>query len=144
MSGIISLSEASSIGLHACLLLARSEGRMLRTQQIAESLDVSAAHLSKVLQRLGRAGLVEAVRGPRGGTRLARPASEISLLEVYEAIDGRFSPSTCLLSRPICEDGSCCLLGGLLQDLNGRIREHLSRTSLSEACNGVRNSVVTL
>jgi Rrf2 family protein len=49
---------------------------------------VPEAYLAKHLQALSRAGVVESVPGPRGGYRLARPADEISVLDVVEAIDG--------------------------------------------------------
>ena len=143
MAGIINISEAANIGMHACMVLARSgPERKLRTRRIAETLGVSAAHLSKVLQRLGRAGLVEATRGPRGGNRLARPAAAISLLDIYEALEGPLVDGDCLLPRPICGGGACCLLGGLLRDMNRAAREYLRGISLAEACNDIRQPVV--
>ena len=143
MAGIIGISEAASIGMHACLLLARCQaGQMLRTKEIAAALGVSAAHLAKVLQRLGRAGLIEAVRGPRGGNRLVRPAASVTLLDVYEAIEGHLTAAECLLPRPICRGGSCCLLGGLLQDMNLAARDYLAKISLADACNEIRSPAV--
>ena len=94
-------------------------------------LHVSQAHLSKVLQRLSKAGLVRPLRGPRGGFTLARSASRITLLDVFEAIEGPLQPSGCLLSHPICEDRGC-ILGGLLESTNRKVREYLTGTRLSE------------
>ena len=76
-------------------------------------------------------GLVEATRGPKGGFRLAKPGSEISLLQVYEAIEGPLADTTCLLGEPICR-GDKCILGGLLETVNRQVREYLASTTLAD------------
>lgn len=131
MAGLVRVSEAASLGLHAAMLLARAAPSLLRTRDIGERMGASQAHLVKVLQSLSRAGLVETERGPRGGARLTRPAGEITLLQVYEAVDGPLEASECLLTRPVC-DGSCCMVGKLLYRMNQEVRQHLARTSLAD------------
>jgi len=88
MSGVLKISNAATIALHAMTYLAAFPDNKHMTKEIASLHQVSEAHLSKVLQRLTRAGLVKAVRGPKGGFSLAKSADEISLLEVYETIEG--------------------------------------------------------
>ena len=105
--------------------------RLATARDIAKVLSVSEAHLAKVLQRLSRVGLVESTRGPKGGSRLAKPGDEISLLEVYETIEGSFRPSNCLLAARICR-GDKCILAGLLKNLNREVMEYLERTKLSD------------
>lgn len=135
MAGLVRASEAASLGLHAAMLLARAESALVRTRELGERIGASQAHLVKVLQSLTRAGLVATERGPRGGVRLARPAREITLLQVYEAVDGPLVASECLLKRPIC-DGSCCLVGKVLYGMNQEVRQHLARTSLADVWSG--------
>ena len=137
MAQMVRTSEAAAIGLHAALLLAASPGRCLSAAEIAERLDVSVNHCSKVLQRLTRAGMVRAVRGPRGGFRLARPAEEIGLLEVYEAIDGPLEDTTCLFSQPHCRMGEC-ILSGMFDEVNRVIRSYLSPATLADVLDGHR------
>ena len=93
-------------------------------------LGASENHLAKVLQQLVRAGLVASRRGPRGGFVLARPAAEIRLLEIYEAVAGPLRPTECLLANKLC-DGRTCLFGDLLVDLHARLADHLGRTTLA-------------
>jgi len=99
--------------------------------RIARTLCVSEAHLAKVLQRLSKAGFLVSVRGPNGGFRLARSPEKITLLEVFEAIDGPFEPEECLM-----HDHSCgqigCLFGDLLGDINRQVREYLGGRNLED------------
>ena len=83
------LSDGVEWGVHACVLLAvlPAEGA-LPAARVAEYHGVPSAYLAKHLQALARAGVLETVKGPRGGYRLARPATEITVLDVVEAIDG--------------------------------------------------------
>lgn len=131
MPSLIRISEAASIALHAAMILALDEGKTCSTRAIAATLRVSDAHLSKVLQRLTRVGLVTPVRGPKGGFRLGRDAGTITLLDVYEAIEGPIQPHTCLLERPICE-GQCCIVGSLLKQVDA-VRDRLEETTLAQA-----------
>ena len=131
MSHILKISEAASLALHAVVFLAAKPGRLVPTKEIASTLHLSEAHLSKVLQRLARAGLVRSIRGPKGGFTLGKPCDRISLLDVYEAIEGPFVSSNCLLDSPVC-GGEQCILGGLLETANKLVEEYLAGTKLSE------------
>ena len=64
------------------------EARILQTRQIAARFELSPHYLSVVLRELRRLGLVESVKGNRGGYRLLRPAAEINLLELYRSLAG--------------------------------------------------------
>ncbi len=128
MSKVLNISEAVSLAFHSMAVLVQDPEVLHSTRGMATMLGVSEAHLSKVLQRLHRAGLVRSVRGPRGGFGLAEGAEEATLLSIYEAIEGPLTPAGCLLSRPVC--GGNCILGGLLDEVNRSVREHLAGTRL--------------
>jgi Rrf2 family protein len=83
------------------------------------------------MQRLARAGFVTALRGSRGGFRLKRPSNSITLLNVFETIEGKIETSTCLVGAPVCSSGKC-ILGNLLESINSQVRSYLSRTRLSD------------
>ncbi len=131
MSSLVKMSEAASIALHAMSLLAHGGKKKLSVKEIASRLRVSEPHLSKVLQRLAKSGLVQSTRGPGGGFSLKRPAAEISLLHIYETIEGPLSHSRCLFNRPVCQ-GEQCVIGGLLEPVDRMAVEYLSGTHLSE------------
>jgi Rrf2 family protein len=83
------LSDGVEWGVHACTLLAAlPPDNALPAAKLAEYHGVPAAYLAKHLQALARAGVLETVKGPRGGYRLARSATDITLADVVAAIDG--------------------------------------------------------
>ena len=82
--------------LHCATTLAQlAPGATASAAQLAEYYDLPAPYLAKQLQALVRAGVLSATTGPRGGFRLARPAAEITLLRMVEAVDGAASPYEC-------------------------------------------------
>jgi len=139
MAQLVRMTEAGALGLHAMVVLAANEsaapGRPTPTQEIADTLAASPAHLSKVLQRLAGRGIVASVRGPGGGFRLTRPSEEITLLEVYEAIEGDVSPSGCLFPDRICSRETC-IMGGCIERANREIRKYLAETRLASLVTG--------
>lgn len=125
------LSEAVSLAFHASAVLASDSDSLFTTPQIAAALSASEAHLSKVMQRLVKAGLVTSTRGPNGGFRLARPAANIMLVEIYEAIEGAPKPIACLMSVPLC-DGEKCILGKMIGEINRIVIDNLTGKTLAQ------------
>lgn len=125
------ISEAASLALHAAAVVASAENAPTSAAGIAELLGASRAHLSKVLARLSKAGIVRGTTGPGGGFTLSRPAREISLLEIYESVEGPLETDKCLFDLPICEP-STCPLSQLFCDVNARIASRLESTTLDQ------------
>jgi Rrf2 family protein len=83
------LGDGVEWALHCCVLLsALPPDDALPATKLAEYHGVAGAYLAKHLQALARAGIVESTAGRRGGYRLARPAHEITFLDVVEAVEG--------------------------------------------------------
>ena len=82
--------------LHCCALLAGlPEGRYLSTKALAEFHGVPKEYLSKALQSLSQAGVIEGTLGPTGGYCLARKPSEVTFLDIVEAVEGKSSTFAC-------------------------------------------------
>ncbi len=125
------ISEAAAMALHTMVLLAGANGEPQTARVIAERLTRSENHLSKVLQRLARAGFVSSTRGPSGGFILAQPAEDIIMLDVFEAMDGPVGEMSCTQTPAIC-DGQSCVFGQLATIINQQVREFLGGIRLSE------------
>jgi len=134
MSDVLKISEAASLAMHAVTLMAQEPQKSLSTKEIASFLDVSENHLSKVLQRLAKDGLVKSFRGPKGGFVLGRSDDEITLLDVFEAIEGKLMPPKCLLGSQVC-GGANCILSDLLEKVDLQVRDYLSGAKLSKLTN---------
>jgi Rrf2 family protein len=81
------LSISAGYGLITMMYIAQ-KGKMVLSQEIAEKCQIPSDYLLKVLQHLVRAGMLQSRRGPHGGFMLTRSLSEISFLDIIEAIDG--------------------------------------------------------
>jgi len=129
---ILNITEAANLALHSLVFLANNrENWPISTARAAAPFGASEAHLNKVFQRLNKAGLVGSVRGPRGGFLLAREPGEITLLEIFEAMDGPLPREHCLLGNEACTFGSC-IFGSLLPAIHGMVSDHFSGTTLAD------------
>lgn len=82
--------------LHCCTVLASLEpGQYLATKDLAEFHGIPKEYLSKALQALSTAKIVEATLGPTGGYRLAKSPDKITFLEIVEAVEGKTSTFEC-------------------------------------------------
>ena len=91
------LSQTVEYALRAVALLADTSPEARTTDQIAVKTRVPKAYLSKVLQALGRAGLVQSLRGKQGGHHLAMSPDELTILDVVNAVDPLQRITTCPL-----------------------------------------------
>lgn len=139
MSKVLRISEAANLALHVMPLLPRVGEHPMPLSELASAINASPAHLSKVLQTLTRAGLANSTRGPQGGFTLTRPPEEITLMEIFEALDGRFQPAMCLFGEPVCQRKEC-LLADLIANCNVIFQNYLSIKKLSDFANPIQSS----
>ncbi len=131
MKGILKLSEAASMGYHALAVLAGNPDKYLTAGEISRMISGSEAHLAKVMRRLVRARLVSSTRGPGGGFKIAKPAAEISLLDIYEAIEGKFETADCMMDSPCCVENEC-IMGSMIRSVNLEVFEYFRSRKLSD------------
>ncbi len=139
MANALKMSDATSLGIHAMAYLtdhySNETPKACSVHEIASYLNASEAHLAKVLQRLAHTGLLRSTRGPKGGFTLAKEPDRITLLDVYEALEGPFEINRCLFSEPICNRADC-ILGGLIEKVGTEVRTYLERTTLATVAKG--------
>jgi Rrf2 family protein len=133
MSKIFSLSEAGSIAIHSMVLIAQSENH-LNVVKISERTGASKHHVAKVLQRLAKDGFLDSTRGPHGGFKLQRPPEQVSLLEIYEAIEGKIIVSECPMENPICPFEKC-LMSNIITTMTQQFKEYMEQQTLAHYLN---------
>ncbi|MEN8225519.1 MAG: Rrf2 family transcriptional regulator [Bacteroidota bacterium] len=133
MSKILNLSEAASIAVHGMILVARSD-KLVNVNYIAEVMSSSRHHVAKVFQRLVKENFVNSNRGPSGGFSLKKPASDISFLDIYEAIEGKIEITKCPLDKPICPFEKC-IFKNVINDLTLDFRNYMEEQTLDKYIN---------
>lgn len=125
------LSKSCVYGLRASLLLAsKEESDYTSIKILSEELDISFHFLTKILQQLNAADLLESHKGPKGGVRLSKSGKEIALLDIVIAIDGPDLLTECALGLPGCGVEKPCPLHEKWADTRDNIREMLESTNL--------------
>ena len=130
MSKVVNISEAASLAIHAIVLIAASD-KLINVNQIAEATGASRNHLAKVMQRLGKQGLVTSSRGPNGGFKLKKKPSEFTLYDVYESIEGPIEIEGCPMERPVCPFEKC-LMGGIIHKVTSVLRTYLEAETIDK------------
>ncbi len=98
---------------------------------MAEMTGASRNHLAKVLQRLVKANFLRSSRGPSGGFLLKKKPEEISILEIYEAIEGTIDTGGCPMDHPICPFEKC-LMGGIVKKASEDFKTHFKKHTLKD------------
>ena len=124
--------------------IATHPGDVVSTAQIAEEAHLELPTVSKLLKSLGHAGLVESFRGVNGGYRLARPAQQISLADIVEAIEGPLGMTECTLSEGQCDREAQCGVRGSWQRINHVLDNALRTMSLADMLRPAPPAVATV
>ncbi|WP_428264167.1 RrF2 family transcriptional regulator [Haliangium sp.] len=129
-----------AVALHVMTALAYSDGRLLTSEQLADSIHTNPVVVRRIISELARAGLVESRRGKAGGARLARPASSITLFDIYRAIDGM---GPFCLPKPgseSCIVANCMpdIVSDVIGDIDNAIEDTLRHRTVADLVTRVR------
>jgi Rrf2 family protein len=136
----VQLSDGVEWAVHACAVLAVvPQGSLLPAARLAEFHELPPAYMAKHLQALAGAGIVTSVPGRRGGYRLARPAGDITVLEIVQAIEGHAPAFRCSEIRqrgPAAVEPehyrAPCAIARLMWDAEAAWREVLAATTVMD------------
>jgi Rrf2 family protein len=136
---IVRVSKSEEYGLRLVMALAVS-GEQLTIRELAEREDLPDTTVAKIVGRLRRARLVEAVRGRNGGYTLTRPAAEISLGAVVTAFEAQvFSSDFCRTMSPgegLCTKSASCGLKPVWRGLRTVIGNFLDGITVADLVAG--------
>jgi Rrf2 family protein len=113
-------------------LAMRPDAASASAREIAEQYDIPIELMAKVLQRLARRGLLTSHQGTRGGYRLSRPSTNISVADIIQAIDGPVTVTACSTDDEKCDQYAKCSVRDPLWRIKDRILSALATCSLHE------------
>lgn len=131
---MLKLTKRSDYGLIALRHLALTEAKAptASAKEISDSYRIPLPLLSKVLQTLVKGGFLASEQGTKGGYRLARPADEITTLEVIRAIDGPVILTACFTHEGDCEQFDTCTVKSPLKKVQEGILQLLDSTTVAD------------
>ena len=130
--------KISTKGLYAVrfmLNLAEHGGdKLVSLKEVSEAESVSKKYLEQIVPNLVSAQLVKSVRGAAGGYRLARPASDITVLDVLAVTEGTLAPVSCLVCEDDfdCSQPNICIEIDVWKGLDKLIKDYLSGITLQD------------
>jgi Rrf2 family transcriptional regulator, iron-sulfur cluster assembly transcription factor len=130
---MLQLTKSGEYAVRAMVHLSSlPHGTIVSVADISRDWDVPVTFLRKLVTKLGRARMVTSFRGNGGGIALARPAQEITLLDIIEAIEGAMALNICLLSPDACHRSPWCAVHVVWCEAQTKLREVLSSRSLAD------------
>jgi Rrf2 family transcriptional regulator, nitric oxide-sensitive transcriptional repressor len=132
------ISQSAEYSLRAVCCLASQSHMPLTTQHIAEIAKIPAGYLSKILQALGKAGLVNSQRGIHGGFVLAKDPAELTVLQVLQSVEHVQRIHACPLGLPQHSEGELCALHRHLDAAMAAVEKSFAECTIaqlmSDAC----------
>lgn len=132
------MSQTAEYALRAAVFLADQNGDLCTTAEIAEGTQVPQGYLAKVLLDLSRSHIVNSQRGPKGGFTLCKPAGELTLLEVVNAVDVSRRFHECPLNLPH-HGPNLCPLHRKLDDCAKLVENELGQATVGDLLNVPRS-----
>ena len=132
------ITQESDYAIRIVYCLAKSSARR-DARGISEEINVSLRFSLKILGKLVQSGIVTSFKGNRGGYELARPASEITLRHVIEAVEGEYCFSRCLKGKSdCCSRGAwgSCALQRVFAEISADVNRKLDSVSFAQLVEG--------
>ncbi len=148
MAGLLNIGEMGALALHTMLQVAKRkrcrQDDWLNVGDLAVDLQASRHTLHKVTKMLVQAGFLESARGPSGGVRLLARPEDIRIIDIVEAVEGPLSASGCLFERRVCSPTSLCQFCGITSDLQEKIWEYFTKTTLHDLVERLPNDLAAM
>ena len=127
------ISRRTDYGVRVILdLSCLSQAERASTQDISERQNIPTPFLAKIISQLALAGLVTTYRGAGGGVTLSRPASDINLLQVIEALEGPIRLNRCVIEPAACPRNGHCPVHDIWANAQAELTATLASTTFAE------------
>jgi len=125
-------TRRTDYAIRALVFIENSDTAPVKANTIGEAMGIPTGFLQQVLRELLGAGLVTSRSGPAGGFALARPADQVSVLQIVEAMEGPLRTSECALRGGPCHWDDVCALHRVWSAARGALCEQLDEATLAE------------
>ena len=127
------ITRQADYAIRAVLYISKlGENQRAATSQIAKDQRIPPSFLAKIISQLSIAGLLQTSRGARGGVMLAKFPTDITLLDVVEAIDGPIALNECVTDENACSFGEDCPLRPIWCDAQEDLVTRLRGTNFAQ------------
>ncbi len=129
----IFFSRQCEYAIQSAVYIAKKQvGEWTTVKELTGHLNVPYHFSGKILQNLSRKGVLISMKGTRGGFALAKPAKEVTLFDIVDAVDGSAFHTACVMGFPKCGDGHKCSLHDQWHLLREKIYQMLVKKSLND------------
>jgi len=131
-----SVSEYAIRGLSE--LATRPPGTLVMLDDLIAGTELPRDFMAKIFQRLVHAGILDSSRGRKGGFCLAKPAHEVTLLDIINALEAHDQMEQCVVGLTECNDHMPCPQHDLFKPIRQRLKDYLSTTTLADLASSLR------
>lgn len=109
--------------------------------ELVKGTDLPRDFLAKVFQKLVHGGILRSAKGRGGGFSLARPAHEITIMQIVESIDGPQLFDSCVVGLEKCNDQMPCPQHDLYKPIRQRLKDYLATTTLADLAASLKSKI---
>jgi Rrf2 family protein len=132
----VKVTAKADYAVRAVLVLAAANGELMKADLVAEAQQIPRHFLDNILNDLRRAGIVATQRGAEGGSRLARPAEDISIADVMRAIEGPLAGVRDVRPEALSYEGAAARLPEVWVAVRAALRGVLEHVSVADVAAG--------
>lgn len=126
------LTNRTEYAIRFLIYLAKNVKETTKISVVSADEDIPRQFLAQIVNDLKKYGLVYAFRGPNGGVKLAKPATEISIFDVVTSIEGPFAIYKCLETKDYCDKSTSCPLCGFWAQTQIEIKRIFKSTTIAD------------
>jgi len=130
------VSTKGRYALRALTHLAKSyredTNRPVSIKEISKKEKISNRYLENIFVKLRKKGIVESLKGEKGGFKLAKSPKKLTVYRILEAVENDMPPAKCVIDVKVCARSSECALRGMWVKLHKNVKDFLSQTTLNE------------
>jgi Rrf2 family protein len=116
----------------------RENGNRVMLDELVAGTNLPRDFMAKVFQRLVHAGLLRSSKGRGGGFSLSRPAHEITMMQIVEAIEGPQMMDRCVVGLEKCHDSMPCPQHDLYKPIRQRLKDYMNTTTLADLASSLK------